>query len=290
MKKILVPTDFSACATYASDLAVQWAQKLQAEVHFFSRIHVHPLWDQLSEQGKVDFPESYARIAEVRQQFQALHTRYKDASVFISTSYGHGDLIEILSQYIDQEKIFMIMMGSRGADGMRAFLFGSNAQKVVKHAHCPVMVVKQPPTGAPLKRVVFASDFRPEAMDSFDRLLEIVAPFNAHVHLLHIETDREEGEPEGEADMEPFLTKCWRVPHSAHHFGDVNVKLGVVHFATDVQADLVALSHFGKPMMKRILTGSLTESLVNQLDIPIITLNTQGLQPWYTLKLTELEG
>lgn len=290
MKKILVPTDFSACATHAGDLAVQWAQQIQAEVHFFSRIHVHPLWDQLSDESKADFPESYARIAAVRTQFQALHKRYENASVFISTSYGHGDLVEVVSQYIDQENIDLIIMGSQGANGFKGYLFGSNAQKIVKHAHCPVMVVKQAPTGSPLKKVVFASDFRPEALPSFERLIDLVTPFRPHIYLVHIETDEIEAKGLKPGDLAAFEKKCWRLPHSIHTFGDVNIKLGVAHFATDVQADMVAISHFGKPMVKRILTGSTAESLVSQLNIPVMSLNTQSLRPWHTLSMTELEG
>ncbi|MEO1450205.1 MAG: universal stress protein [Bacteroidota bacterium] len=290
MKKILVPTDFSACATYAGDLAVQWAQHIQAEVHFFSRVHVHPLWDQLSEEAKADFPESYARIATVRKQFQDLHRRYEGNPVFISTSYGHGDLVEVISQYIDQEKIDLIIMGSQGADSMKGYLFGSNAQKVVKHAHCPVMVIKQKPTGAPLKKVVFASDFRPEALPAFERLIELVAPFRPHIYLLHIETDAGKvGEP-NRSVIKTFEKKCWRLPHSTHFFGDVSVKLGISHFAHDKQADLVAFVHMGAPMIKRLLTGNLAESLVNQLDIPVMSLNPQSLKPWHTLSIAELEG
>ncbi|GAB4408927.1 MAG: universal stress protein [Bacteroidia bacterium] len=288
MKKILVPTDFSDCATYASDLAVRLAEKLMGEVHFYTRLDIHPLWDQLSEKARMDFPESFNRIYEAKLKFQELRKRYEGSNVRIVSSYSHGDLVGVVSRYIDKEDIYMILMGSSGADGVKEFFFGSNAQKIVKHAHAPVMVVKHPAEGE-FKNIVFASDFREGAKKSFQQLLEFAQPFHAHIHLLHIEAPLPFGRSdlETEGDIEAFASMCWRLPYTKHDFRDVNIELGITHFANDTHADLVAVSHYGQPKLKRILTGSITEALVNHLEIPILTMNTRELNAWY--KINELE-
>lgn len=286
MKKILVPTDFSACANYAADVAMALARKLSAEVHFYTRVHVHPLWDQLSEKEKMDFPESFARIQETRRQFQDLRDRYRSAPVRIVTSYSHGDLIDVVSRYIEAENIYLIVMGSSGADGMKEFLFGSNAQKIVRHAHRPVMVVKQPAERTEFKNIVFASDFQEGAKKAFQELIEFGRHFGSHIHLVNIAAY-----PTFEIDakirkrMEEFEEMCWALPCTIHELGDLSIEMGITNFAQKVKADLVTVAPSGKNMLKRIFAGSVTEALVNHLEIPVLTLNNPELEPWH-LKAT----
>lgn len=280
MKKILVPTDFSECAMNASDVAIQIARKTSAEVHFYTRVHVHPLWDQLSEKEKMDFPESFARIQETRDQFRSLRDRYRSFSIRIVTSYSHGDLIDVVSSYIEEEDIFLIVMGSQGADGMKEFLFGSNTQKIVRHAHRPVLVVKNEPVNTEFKSIIFASDFREEAKKPFQELIEFGRHFGSHIHLVNITTNwtMETGE-EVRNKMEEFEELCWALPCFVHESGDLDIESGIERFSTKINADIVAVAHFGKNPVKRIFTGSVTEALVNHLNIPVLTLNHRELLP-----------
>ncbi len=274
MKKILVPTDFSECAMNASDVAIQIARKTSAEVHFYTRVHVHPLWDQLSEKEKMDFPESFSRIQETRDQFRKLKDRYRSSSIRIVTSYSHGDLIEVVSNYIEKEDIFLIVMGSQGSDGMKEFLFGSNTQKIVRHAHRPVLVVKNEPVNTDFKSLIFASDFREEAKKPFQELIEFGRHFGSHIHLVNITTNwTMEAGPEVKKKMEEFEELCWALPCFIHESGDLDIESGIERFSNKINADMVAVAHFGKNPIKRIFTGSITEALVNHLDIPVLTLN-----------------
>lgn len=283
MKKILVPTDFSECAMNASDVAMQIARKTSAEVHFYTRVYVHPLWDQLSEKEKMDFPESFSRIQETRDQFRKLRERYRNSSIRIVTSYSHGDLIEVVSRYIEEEDIFLIVMGSQGADGMKEFLFGSNTQKIVRHAHRPVLVVKNTPVNTEFKSIIFASDFREEAKKPFQELIEFGRHFGSHIHLINITTNwTMETGVEVRKKMGEFEELCWALPCFIHEAGDLDIESGIERFSTKISADMVAVAHFGKKPIKRIFTGSVTEALVNHLDIPVLTLNHREAQEWDT--------
>jgi nucleotide-binding universal stress UspA family protein len=45
-------------------------------------------------------------------------------------------------EYAEQEKIDLIVMGTRGHSGLKDLVLGSVASSVITYAHCPVMVVK----------------------------------------------------------------------------------------------------------------------------------------------------
>lgn len=274
-KKILVPSDFSRPALAAGDLAIEMASLFNAEVHFFHKLALPPKWESFSEAEKLRFPEVGKRLKYMQNNFAALRERYRDKHVKISMTYSGGDMVPTLSRYIDEEDIYMIVMGSHGAAGLKEFVFGSNAQKVVRHAHCPVLVVKQPIKNLVFKNVVFASDFQEEAKAPFAKMLEFARRFSAHIHLLHIAAyPRFEATPDDIERMKSFAADC-PLPYTIHGVGDLEVGEGIAFFAKKVNADLVSLAHYGGGPLKRAIKGSVSESMVNHLDLPVLVLNTK---------------
>ena len=145
LKKILVPTDFSDCAMYATDYAMQLAQEQNAVIHLLHRVHLHPLWDVMTESEKKAYPESRFWEKVTLREFKKIQDQYKERGVDIKTHYTHGDLIPLINEFIDQLGVDIIVMGSTGANGFRELIFGSNAQKVVRRLNKPVIIVKNPP-------------------------------------------------------------------------------------------------------------------------------------------------
>lgn len=287
MKRILVPTDFSSCAAAAADVAVDLAERHGAEVHLYTRVHVHPLWDQLPERTPADFPESFARISKAKKQFQKLRQCYQGRSPRLISSYSHGDLIQVLGRYIDQERIDLIVMGSHGQrNGVGGFLFGSNAQKIVKHAPCPVIVVRDAIAKPRWNNVIFASDFREEARASFEHLLRFTQPMQSQLHLVRISAPASFSYHQ-EASSDDHIDDFSRLGDQArcqiHDFGRQDLETGLHQLVQETKADLVAVAHYGKPSLKRIFTTGLAEALINRLDIPVMVLNNGLAADWYAL-------
>ncbi|MEL7340246.1 MAG: universal stress protein, partial [Bacteroidota bacterium] len=226
-KKILVPTDFSRPALAAGDLAIELASLFNAEVHFFHKLNLPPKWDEYDEETKARFPETIYDLRYMENNFKVLRKRYTEQPVRISTTYSGGDMVPTISRYIDEEDIYMIIMGSHGRAGLEEIVFGSNAQKVVRNVHCPVLVLKQPIESATFKNVVFASDFRDEARKPFKQMLDFARRFNSHVHLLHIAAyPRFKASSEDNARMEDFAKDC-PLAYTIHGVGDVEIDEGI---------------------------------------------------------------
>lgn len=291
MKNILVPTDFSDIALLASDVAMELAPKLHAKIHFYSRAHIPPAWDAPLEAMKEEFPAAYEAYLTLREGFKALKERYQDEKTPMEMSYSSGDFIDIVSRYIDEEEIYLLIMGSSGADGIKEFLFGSNTQKVVKKAHCPVLVIKHPPKNLSFKNIVFASDFHPRALPAFEKVVDFGWHFGSHIHLLHVNPldSMREHDAGRKGEMEAFEKVCWKLPCTLHEFSDLNVEMGIIHFSTDTQADLLSMAHYGsdEDFLKGMFKGSITESLVNHLETPIMVVNTRNAKSWKKMVIEE---
>lgn len=55
---------------------------------------------------------------------------------------SHRPVDYVIMEYAEQEKMDLIVMGTRGSSGLKNLLLGSVVSSVITYAHCPVMVVK----------------------------------------------------------------------------------------------------------------------------------------------------
>ena len=139
--RILLATDGSWEAELAATTAADLAKSTDSELHV---VHV-------GELPLVYHPERHAYRAEyqehekeAQQLLAAQVERIKGAGAAVRQAHlrmGRADeeIVE-LAQSIDAG---MIVMGSRGQGGLRRALVGSVSESVVRHAHCPVMIVRE---------------------------------------------------------------------------------------------------------------------------------------------------
>jgi nucleotide-binding universal stress UspA family protein len=68
----------------------------------------------------------------------------KESNVLLKTELinSHRPVDYVIMEYAEQEKMDLIVMGTRGHSGLKDLLLGSLASSVITYAHCPVMVVK----------------------------------------------------------------------------------------------------------------------------------------------------
>lgn len=143
VKNILFPTDFSernaTALAYASSLASTFSAKL------------HILYvDESDNLIVIAEPDGYAYAAaaagEKRQELKAQLDNIRPT--IPTVSYQHYFLQGVASAEIrafaEREQIDLIVMSSHGRTGLSRLLMGSVAENVLRHAKCPVLVLKQP--------------------------------------------------------------------------------------------------------------------------------------------------
>jgi nucleotide-binding universal stress UspA family protein len=141
IRKILVPTDFSAHADEAFRVAHSLAHAIGAEVVLFHVAHPPAV---VLECGRFLTDPHQGKAVNLWDRFQSLQS--SDSSVRVTREVivadrpGATHILEIL------EKLGcdLIVMGTHGRSWLKHLLFGSLTEEVVRRAHCPVMVVKAP--------------------------------------------------------------------------------------------------------------------------------------------------
>ena len=135
--KILVPTDFSEKSLQALEETIAFAEASSA-VHV---IHVlRPL--EATEPGVVwESVTDEKRKANVEKLFAEKFgsSQYEGLNFAIEM----GDPTSEIIDYAEKQQIDLIVMPSRGRSGISRFFMGSIAERVIRFAHCPVLVLRQ---------------------------------------------------------------------------------------------------------------------------------------------------
>lgn len=154
-KHLLVPTDGSALSDAAIRMTVTLAVENRAKI---TGLHVIPEFHVLAY-GTEMIADNEERVTQIARQhaddYLAVIARAAaEAGVECNTvAVNRAHPYEAIISVATEQHCDLIVMASHGRSGMRAFLLGSETQKVLTHSQIPVLVVRQStPTGAPSRR------------------------------------------------------------------------------------------------------------------------------------------
>ena len=181
--KILLATDGSEGARLAATTAADVAERTGSELHVA----------YVGEVRSVYHPERHgylARYEELREEAQRLLEgqveQLKAAGGMVAGSHlGMGrpdEEIVVLGQEIGAG---LIVTGGRGLSGIRRALMGSVSDSVVRHAHCPVMVVRGWASEFPNK-ILLATDGSEEARLAATTAADVAERTGSELHVVHV--------------------------------------------------------------------------------------------------------
>jgi nucleotide-binding universal stress UspA family protein len=142
--KILVATDGSEEATLAIRTAADMAQKTDSELHI---VYVGPSLEYVGmgppQIADIPAPAQEQLSAEARQLLDAEVEQVKAAGGTVARAHlGVGVPDREIVGLAEKLGAGLVVVGSRGRGGIRRALMGSVSDSVVRHAHCPVLVVR----------------------------------------------------------------------------------------------------------------------------------------------------
>jgi universal stress protein A len=146
LRRILLPTDFSGCANYAFPYAAAIARATQARiicVHVVERVVPSVGYSGLADPMPIaDMSEQLEESAE--RELPRLTDCEELTGLEVEEVIVHGDAAAEIVRVAGEQEADLIVISSHGRTGLGRMIFGSTAEAVVRHASCPVLVVKPP--------------------------------------------------------------------------------------------------------------------------------------------------
>lgn len=274
MKKILVPTDFSDIANNALAEALNIAKKSGAEIILLNVIEegssgsVRVTGEALSGNPQENI-FMIKLIEKTKGQMEDLINNNSD--VQITSELRLGNPYHGITDIISDHDVDMVVMGTEGASGIQELITGSNAEKVVRHAKCPVLSVHDRSNGK-YENLVFATSMDDNEDGLVNMLKQIQSLYDSQIHLVWVNTPNNfERDKLTNERMRRFVKKHDLQNCTINIYNDITEEDGIISFAEDKNADAIAMITHGRTGFAHLVAGSIAEDVVNHTKRPVLT-------------------
>jgi nucleotide-binding universal stress UspA family protein len=269
--KILIPTDFSVQAEFAYLMVKKLEEKTSVDIHF---LHVMNVPDTVTMDSKgniqtcgeidVNYLLKQKEIAE--RNLANLNVLYGND---INCHFVLGKVTDGILNFAESNHFDLIVMGTKGAWGMKEKLSGSSTQMIARKSKIPVLSLMCDRSDLNIQNILLVHNFNQPAKEDFQLMHKLIAVFNTKFHLLQITSGKVDTERVlVEANMKLFAELNNITNYECHLINDEDVEKGVVHFNQMNNMDMVCIGTQGKG---GIFHHSVTEKLINHLFKPIIS-------------------
>jgi nucleotide-binding universal stress UspA family protein len=292
--KILLGMDGSKEAELAANTAVSLAQKTGSELHV-----IHVLALPLDTHN----PSSFA--PGVREQLEK-RTRTRIEELVGSIEAAGGEVegshlgvgrpdAEIIAQ-AEELDAGLIVVGSRGLGAIRRALTGSVSDSVVRHAHCPVMVVRGEAVEFP-SRILLATDGSEDANLAASIATDLAKSTGSELHVVYVEpvsyiyqlTDWEAASTDLPSSLDQAAEKAARnrleeqvqkIREEGGEIAGVHARVSypdaeIVGLAGRLGAGLIVIGSRGLGPLRRALMGSVSDSVVRHAHCPVMVVRPE---------------
>jgi nucleotide-binding universal stress UspA family protein len=150
IKKILAVVDYSKKSLEAAEFALCIAKDMNSLLIIINVLQTEPwLYGKHAYQwgSKDDLDRVYRKEKEKMEQvLNDIQNKAKEKSVTVRseilTTPQTNSIASSIIEFAENEEVDLIVVGTRGASGVKRMLLGSVASTVVTFAHCPVLIVK----------------------------------------------------------------------------------------------------------------------------------------------------
>jgi nucleotide-binding universal stress UspA family protein len=269
--KILIPTDFSVQAEYAYLMVKKLEEKAPIDIHF---VHVLDLPDSVTINetgnietcGEIDVEYVVTQRDIANRKLSNLKTLYGN---HISVQLILGKLTDAIINYSEKHNFDLIVMGTKGAWGIKEIISGSEAQFIARKSKIPLLTLMCDRSDLVIKNILLVHDFNKVNNDNLILLKKFVSAFESKTHFLQIIDSPSENERKKYFDqMDEYANMNDISNYEKHLLHDTDIENGVVHFNQMHDVDLVCIGTHGRG---GIFHSSAAEKLINHLFKPIIT-------------------
>ena len=291
--RILFASDGSEDSELAATTAVGLAKVTGSELHV---LHVAPAFPDYFEPSD---PEPGPTEREGRRILDEQVNKIENVGGTVAQSHLRmGGAAEEVIDLSEELETGLIVLGSRGKGRIRRALMGSVSDSVVRHAHCPVMVVRWKPVVFPAK-ILLATDGSEEAVLAAQSAADLAARTGSELHVVHVGETLGPGYSGYAVDVGPLPTgsqelldkeakellqaQLERMREAGASVTEAHLMSGradeeIIVRAEQVGADLVVVGSRGLGGVRRALMGSVSDSVVRHAHCPVLVVRREGLQ------------
>ncbi|GAB4157529.1 MAG: universal stress protein [Winogradskyella sp.] len=279
MKKILLPTDFSDNAWNAITYALQLYKN--EKCNFILLNTYTPIIYQIeymqSSEPQFQLMETIKETSKKRLQglVEKIESKFYNPNHKFTTISSFNTLIGEISQLYEGNVMDLIIMGTKGASGVKEVLFGSNTMHVLNNVKCPVIAIPSDFDFEKPHELLFPTDYEVEFKDQhLDPLLEIAKLYNIRINIMHVHygeslTERQEN------NRQKLEKKFKHVAHLFHKIKNQNIPEAITEFQIKTRINLLVMINNKHSFFENLFFKSNIKHIGFNLNVPFMVIPSQ---------------
>ncbi|APY09917.1 hypothetical protein BWZ22_01065 [Seonamhaeicola sp. S2-3] len=276
MKTILLPTDFSK----NSINAIKYATELfKNEVCDFYVLNVQKASSFISDDMMSVSTSTtiYSTLIDAAKKsisniISGIEIKKKNSNHKFHSIVDYDNFIDSINQTSKKHQVDLIVMGTKGASGLKRVLFGSNTARVMQRCNVPVLAIPDGCKFSSLKKIAFTTNhINIFTIEELETLKWLVAFCKSELYILHVADEHHLAQKQMQ-NMEFFDAYF---PNAFHDFIDVNYKdmFDTVHkYLTDNNINLLSMISEKHSFLERLFTRHALETFAFSIDVPFLVM------------------
>ncbi len=279
MKHILIPTDFSDNAWNALTYGLEMYKKTKCT---FYLMHVNPIPTYSGAGTSLSASDGNLRAAILKnskKDLQMLQDRIqKEIALNPKHSFVPLAFYDYFTEAVKREaiknKVHMIIMGTKGATGLKKVTVGSNTGDVITKVAHPLLAVPENAKYTNIAEIAFPTDYQINYdIKVLDNLIEIATMNNAEIRILNIAKEGKELTEEQQKNKDFLDDYLVDINHSFHSLTGLKLETAVQAFTESRDIDMIAMVAKNLNFFQRILFRPDVEKISYYTQVPFLVLH-----------------
>ncbi|MFD1614083.1 universal stress protein [Gelatiniphilus marinus] len=282
MKNILLPTDFSENSWNAIKYAINFFEK---EPCNFYLLHVSKLSKAVASDVPFLSSKNALETLYTRPAKQKLQSVLKQIAIHFPTNKKHrfytitdyNFFIESVRKQVEEKKIDCIVMGTKGASGLKKIIVGSNTGDVITKVQCTTFAIPENASYVKLKEVAFPTDFSLNYdIQVLEPLTEILNKCKSALRILHITKNKAGLNSDQDKNKELLEDYFNQLAHSFHYLTNKKLEDAIQCFVESRNINMICMVAKNLNYFQQILFHSKVEAISYHTEIPFLVLHEKN--------------
>lgn len=278
MNQILIPTDFSENSWNAIKYGLELFRKSKCT---FYVVNINPIPPYsgagTAVRAAAENFDEYV-LKESRKELQTLLKRIEKLPLntkhtFVTIAL-HDFFVDAIKREAEAKKIDLIIMGTKGASGLKKATVGSNTGDVITKVKQPLLAVPEDAIFSRPKEITFPTDYHISYdVKVLDTLIEMATMNDATIRILHISKKGEELSSEQLKKKDFLHDYLVDIKHSFHTLTGSKLETAVQCFTESRNVDMIAMVAKNLNFFQRILFRPAVEEISYHTEVPFLVLH-----------------
>ena len=272
---ILVPVDYSEQSIIALEQAVNLSRVFNSEIHVLNVISEEfSLAKLFNDDDKLEFQKR----AKVKLD-EFVEKKSSEFGVELRPIQVHGKIYDQIANTADVIDAMFIVMGTAGTSTLKKKFIGSNALRVVRESHKPVITIKGKHHRKGCQNIILPLDLTKETKEKVTKAIEFAKRFGSIIRVVSVLLTNDEfvvNRLTRQLDQVKKFIEEQGVDCTAEIVRDTkggqSLSESVIDYANKSKGDLIMIMTHQEEEFTDFFIGSSAQGIINESDIPVLSI------------------